>query len=170
MPPSFFGHERCRIRCYKPQEEAALRQPKKGKDDYDKLSLSTGRSFFEDILKVGARRLITDAELGRSGSKCFSCDEMKCQSGLGWRQAKVTPQQTNGLVHDKARDGSRQHLVRVPLLSRCAPFRGLVYLRQRFVRRCQDEKDPRIGAQPQSAGGTNSSSTVSQPRRGIARQ
>jgi hypothetical protein len=26
---------------------------------------------------------------------------MKCQSGLGWRQAKVTLQQINGLVHDK---------------------------------------------------------------------
>jgi hypothetical protein len=51
---------------------------KNGKDDYDKLSLSTDPSFIEDIFKVGARRLITDAEFGRSGPKCLSCDEMKC--------------------------------------------------------------------------------------------
>jgi hypothetical protein len=51
---------------------------KDGKDDYDKLSLPTNSSFIEDILKVGARRFITDAEFGRSAPKCFSCDEMKC--------------------------------------------------------------------------------------------
>jgi hypothetical protein len=51
---------------------------KDSKDDYDKLSLSTGRSFFENILKVGARRFITDAEFDRSGPKRFSCDETKC--------------------------------------------------------------------------------------------
>ena len=51
---------------------------KNSKDDYDKLSLSTGRSFFENILKVGARGFITDAEFGRSGPKGLSCDQMKC--------------------------------------------------------------------------------------------
>jgi len=51
---------------------------KNGKDDYDKLSLPTGSSFIEDILKVGARRLITNAKFDCSGPKCFSCDEMKC--------------------------------------------------------------------------------------------
>jgi hypothetical protein len=71
MPPSFFGRASksiLRMRCGR----------KNGKDDYDKLSLPTGFSFIEDILKVGARRFITDAEVGRSGPKCSSCDEMKC--------------------------------------------------------------------------------------------
>ena len=61
-----------------PQEGAAKAVRKNSKDDYDKLSLPTGRSFFEDIFKVAARRFITDAEFGRSGPKRFSCDEMKC--------------------------------------------------------------------------------------------
>ena len=77
---------------------------KDSEDDYDKLSLSTGRSFFENILKVGARRLIADAEFGRSGSKCFSPDKVKCQSGLSWRQAKVKPQPINGFVHEKVHE------------------------------------------------------------------
>jgi hypothetical protein len=51
---------------------------KNGKDDYDKLSLPTNSSFIEDILEMRARRFITDAEFGRSGPKCLSCDEMKC--------------------------------------------------------------------------------------------
>ena len=50
---------------------------KNGKDDYDKLSLPTGSSFIENILKVGARRFITDAEFDRSGPECSFCDEMK---------------------------------------------------------------------------------------------
>src|SRR5215813_6149016 len=100
MLPSFFGHQRCRNTVLQTSGRSRVKAGENGKDDYDKLSLSIGRGFFEDILKVGARRLITDAELGRSGSKCFSCDEMKCQSGLGWRQAKVRSQQINGLVHN----------------------------------------------------------------------
>jgi hypothetical protein len=51
---------------------------KSGKDDCDKFSLPTRSGFFEYIFEVGARRLITDVELGRSGPKCFSCNEMKC--------------------------------------------------------------------------------------------
>jgi hypothetical protein len=49
-----------------------------GKDDYDKFSLPTGSGLPEDILDGGARRFISDAEFGRSGSQCFSCDEMDC--------------------------------------------------------------------------------------------
>ena len=49
-----------------------------GKDDYDKFSLPTGSGFIEDTLKLGARRLISDAQFDRSGPKRFSCDEMKC--------------------------------------------------------------------------------------------
>jgi hypothetical protein len=56
------------------------------------------------ILKGGARRLIADAKFDRSGSKCFSRDELKCQPGLSWRQAKVAPQTLNGPVHDEIRD------------------------------------------------------------------
>jgi hypothetical protein len=48
------------------------------KDDYDKFSLPTGSGFIEDTLKLGARRLISDAQFDRSGPKCFSCNEMKC--------------------------------------------------------------------------------------------
>jgi hypothetical protein len=51
---------------------------KSGKDEYDKFSLPTGSGFLKDVLEVGARRFITDAELGRSAPKCFSCHEMKC--------------------------------------------------------------------------------------------
>ena len=71
-----------------------------GNDDYDEFSLPTGPGFIEDILELGACRLISDAQFDRRGPKCFSCNEMECQSGLGWRQAKVTPQQINGLVHE----------------------------------------------------------------------
>ena len=53
-----------------------------GNDDYDEFSLPTGSGFVEDILKVGACRLISDAQFDRRGPKCFSCNEMKCQSGL----------------------------------------------------------------------------------------
>jgi hypothetical protein len=49
-----------------------------GKDDYDKFSLPTASGLPEDILEGGARRFISDAEFGRSGSQCFSCDEMEC--------------------------------------------------------------------------------------------
>jgi hypothetical protein len=65
---------------------------KSGKDDDYKFSLPTGVGFPENTLKGGARRLITDAKFDRSGSKCFSPDEVKCQPGLSERQAKVTPQ------------------------------------------------------------------------------
>jgi hypothetical protein len=109
--------------------------------------LPTGSGFPEDILKMGARRFVTDAEFDRSGPKCFSCDEMKCQSGLGWRQPKVTPQQIDGLVHGKARDGLRRHLVRVPLLGRFAALAGLVSFSQTFVRRCQHVREIELGAE-----------------------
>ena len=49
-----------------------------GKDDYDKFSLPTGSGLPEDILEGGARPFITDVEFGRSGSQCFSSDEMEC--------------------------------------------------------------------------------------------
>ena len=49
-----------------------------GKDDYDEFSLPTGSGFIEDILKLGACRLISDAQFDRRGPKCFSCNEMKC--------------------------------------------------------------------------------------------
>ena len=58
---------------------------KSGKDDDYKFSLPTGFGFPENILKGGARRLITDAKFDRSGSKCFSRDELKCQPGLSKR-------------------------------------------------------------------------------------
>jgi hypothetical protein len=96
--------------------------------------LPTGFGFPEDILKGGARRLIADAKFDCSGSKCFSRDEMKCQSSLCWRQAKVAPQTINALVHDEIRDDLTWHTP-VPLLSRNSPFRGLVTLRQTFARR-----------------------------------
>jgi len=51
---------------------------KSGKDDYDKFSLPTGSGFIEDFLKLGARRLISDAQFDRSAPKRFSCNEMKC--------------------------------------------------------------------------------------------
>jgi hypothetical protein len=69
-----------------------------GQDNQDKFSLPTCFGFSEDILKAGARRFVTDVEFDRSGSKCFSRDEMKCQSSLSWRQAKVRPQPINGLI------------------------------------------------------------------------
>ena len=75
-----------------------------GSEDYDKFSLSTGSGFVEDSLKVRSCRLITDAQFGRGGPKCFACDQLKCQSGLGRGQPKVTPQQINGLAHVTARD------------------------------------------------------------------
>jgi len=77
---------------------------KSGKDDDYKFSLPTGFGFLENILKGRARRLITDAKFDRSGSKCFSRDEVKCQSSLSERQAEMRPQPINGLVHDKVRD------------------------------------------------------------------
>ena len=51
---------------------------KSGKDDYDEFSLPVGSGFIEDALKLGARRLISDAQFDRSAPKCFSCHEMKC--------------------------------------------------------------------------------------------
>jgi hypothetical protein len=57
---------------------AAKAARKSGKDDYDKFSLPVGSGFFEDALKLGARRLISDAQFDRSAPKCFSCHEMKC--------------------------------------------------------------------------------------------
>ena len=81
-----------------------------GNDDYDKFSLPTGFGFPENMLKGGARRLITDAKFDRSGSKCFSRDELKCQSSLSERQAEMAPQPINGLVHNKVRDGLRRHV------------------------------------------------------------
>ena len=77
---------------------------KDGNEDHDKFGLPTGSGFVEDRLKVRSHRFITDAQFGRGGPKCFACDELKCQSGLGWRQSKATPQQINGLGHVKARD------------------------------------------------------------------
>src|SRR5262245_61863239 len=73
-----------------------------GNNGHDKFSLPTSSGLIEDFLEFGARRLITDAQFGRGGPKRFARDELKCQSGLGWRQAKVTPQQINGLVHVRA--------------------------------------------------------------------
>src|SRR5262245_43561440 len=99
----------------------AVRQS--GKDDHDKFSLPTGSGFIEDILKVGARRFVTDAEFGRSGSQRFSCDEMERYSGLSWRQAKVASQPIDGLVHDKAPFKTARLLVAMPSpedLSLCA--------------------------------------------------
>ena len=84
---------------------------KSGQDDQDKFSLPTCFGFSEDILEAGARRFVTDVEFDCGGSKCFSRDEMKCQSSLSWRQAKVRPQLINGLVHDEVRDGLRRHVV-----------------------------------------------------------
>jgi hypothetical protein len=57
------------------------------------------------VFERGARRLIIDAWFDRSGSKCFSRDEVKCQSSLSWRQAEMALQPINGLVHDEIRDG-----------------------------------------------------------------
>jgi hypothetical protein len=56
---------------------------KSGNDDYDNFSLPTGSGFTENTLELSARRFVTNVKLGRSGPQCFSCDEMKCQSGLG---------------------------------------------------------------------------------------
>ena len=83
---------------------------KSGQDEQDEFSLPTGSGFLENILKGAARRFVSDVEFDRSGSKCFSRDEAKCQSSLGWRQAKVRPQQIKGLVHNKVRDGLRWHV------------------------------------------------------------
>ena len=72
---------------------------------------------------MGARRFVTDAEFGRSGSQSFSCDEMERYSGLSWRQAKVASQPIDGLVHDKAPFKTARLLVAVPSpedLSLCA--------------------------------------------------
>lgn len=80
---------------------------KSGQDDQDKFSLPTCFGFPEDILEAGARRFVTDVEFDRSGSKCFSGDEMKCQSSLSWRQGKVRPQPIN---HDEVRDSLRRHV------------------------------------------------------------
>jgi hypothetical protein len=71
-----------------------------GNDDYDEFSLPTGPCLIEDILEFGACCLISDAQFGGRGPKCFSCNELECQSGLSWRQAKVTLQQIDGLVHE----------------------------------------------------------------------
>ena len=83
---------------------------KSGQDDQDEFSLPTGFGFPEDLLKGGARRLVTDAKFDRSGSKCFSPDEMKCQSGLSERQAEMALQRINGVVHNEVRDGLRRHV------------------------------------------------------------
>jgi hypothetical protein len=57
--------------------QACQRSRGDGKDDYDKFSLPTGSGLPENILQVRARRLISDAQFDRSGSKCFSYNEMK---------------------------------------------------------------------------------------------
>ena len=75
-----------------------------GNDDYDEFSLPTGTGFPEDILEGGPDRFITDVEFGGSGPKCLSGHEMKCQSGFGWGQIKVTLQQINDSFMNKARD------------------------------------------------------------------
>jgi hypothetical protein len=112
----------------------ASRSLEKRKDDYEKFSLPTGSGFPEDVLKMGARGFVSDAEFGLGGPKRFSCNEMKRQSGLGRRQAKVTLQQINGLVHEKVlRQFKKRHLVRVPLLGRFGPNAGLVNPCQTFV-------------------------------------
>ena len=54
---------------------------KSGNDDCDKFGLPTGSGFAENMFELSARRFVTDVKLGRSGPQCFSCDEMKCQSG-----------------------------------------------------------------------------------------
>ena len=70
---------------------AALKEARKSSNnDCDKFGLSTGSGFAENIFELSARRLVTDVKLARSGPQCFSCDEMKRQSGLRWRQPKVT--------------------------------------------------------------------------------
>jgi len=70
---------------------AALKQSRKIRnDDYDKFCLPTGFGFTENPLELSARRFVTDVKLGRSGPQCFSCDEMKRQASLRWRQPKVT--------------------------------------------------------------------------------
>jgi hypothetical protein len=48
----------------------------------------------------------------------------------------MAPQPINGLVRDEIRDGLRGPWL-MPLLSRGAPFEGLVTLRQIFVHRSQ---------------------------------
>jgi len=45
---------------------------KSGNDGYDKFSLPTGSGFTEDILEVRACSLVSDAEFGLGGPKCFS--------------------------------------------------------------------------------------------------
>jgi hypothetical protein len=113
------GHGWAILRVHADSRKGALDNPangqkasdKSGQDDQDKFSLPTCFGFPEDILEVAARRFVTDAEFDRSGSKCFSRDEMQCQSDLSWRQPKVRPQPINGLVHDEVRDGLRRHVV-----------------------------------------------------------
>jgi hypothetical protein len=83
---------------------------KNGKDDDYKFSLPTGFGFPENTLKGGTRRFVSDAEFDRSGSKCFSPAEVKCQSGLSERQAKMRSQPMKGLVHNKARDDLNRHI------------------------------------------------------------
>jgi hypothetical protein len=60
-------------------------------------------ALFCGILLDGLVRLLQQPPMPflrlLGGPQCFSCDEVKGQSGLGGRQAKVTPQQISGLVH-----------------------------------------------------------------------
>jgi len=63
---------------------------KSGNDESDKFSLPRGSGFTENTFELSARRFVTDVKLGRSRPQCFSCDEMKRQSGLRWRQRKGT--------------------------------------------------------------------------------
>jgi hypothetical protein len=87
-------------------------------------------------------------------------------------QTKVTSQQINGLVHDKASDGLRMAPSRVPLLSRCVPLRGVVHLRQTFVRRRHCEKRPQrnLRDEVEALGLVDASSVVRGPtvRTGVA--
>ena len=65
---------RVAVSCHGPLQ--TVRQS--AKDDYDKFSLPTGSGLREDILEGGSPPFITDVEFGRSGSQCFSSDEMEC--------------------------------------------------------------------------------------------
>jgi hypothetical protein len=94
-----------------------------GDEDYDKFSLPTGSGFVEDILEFGPRRLVTDAQFGRSGPKCFSCDELKAPTS-----PRLASSQSDTATDQWARSfkGSR--------CSSFAPRLGLVTPRQTFVR------------------------------------
>jgi hypothetical protein len=98
-----------------------------------KSAFGTGSSAFVD---ASLAQVIAAAGLPSSGISDIAVnaalaliesakpqDELDCALAVQWPapmlwQAKVTPQQINGLVHDKAHDGLRRHPVRVsPLRS-----------------------------------------------------